>query len=135
VKYLTAALLISVASVANAQVTNLSQNPTVTFTVSADHNATTIDGQPKLTSYQLDVMAQNNLGAIAFSQGLGKPTPNAANDATVAVPNLRNLAVNVVFVAKVTALGNGDPGVSALSNPFAIIVQSPLASPANVRVN
>lgn len=92
-------------------------NPrSVAFTASPDH-ATNIGGVDILTSYQLDVMVSNSTGALAFTKGLGKPTPDATNTITVTVPEFVTQARNT-YVAIVSAVGPGGSTKSVPSDPF-----------------
>lgn len=89
----------------------------VAFPASADHNVS--DGTvPRVASYQLDVMAQNVNGALAFTFSLGKPTPDASNTITVKpIANFGTLTAGQ-YVATVTAIGPGGQGRSPASDPF-----------------
>lgn len=108
------ALFLLIAATVSAQTT---VNPTkATFTASADHNTVT-SGVVILTSYQLDVMRDTATGALAFSYGMGKPTPATGNVITVTIPAFLTMG-NGTYVAKVTAIGPGGTGISAPSNPF-----------------
>lgn len=92
-------------------------NPSkVVFTASPDHSAV-VSGVAVLTNYQLDVMKDTATGALAFTQGLGKPTPSATNDITVTVAQFLTMG-NGTYVAKVSAVGPGGANASAPSNPF-----------------
>jgi hypothetical protein len=91
--------------------------PTAVFTASPDHNAV-VGGVAIVASYQLDMMHASATGALAFSKGLGKPTPDASNTISVAIPEFL-AQPSGVYVGTVSAVGPGGAGKSAPSDPFA----------------
>jgi hypothetical protein len=111
-----AVMFVLAATLAQAQTVT---NPTAaTFTASADHAATLTDGTQAVTSYELACMASVQNGALAFTKGLGKPTPDATNTiGPLQVPELRTLSFGT-YVCTAAAVGPGGKGVSAPSNPF-----------------
>ena len=103
----------------------LAQTPTpvtvtsrVVFTPSIDHAAVDSFSREIVTHYELEVIGQNGLGAIAFTKGLGKPAPNPQGEIDVVVQEFGGLVVDAVHKAAVSAVGPGGMGRSALSNPF-----------------
>lgn len=118
-------------------------NPTqVAFTVSPDHNVTSVlDNQPLVSSYSLVTMAavpQSGSGpltggAVAFTKDLGKPAATNGATLVVLIPEFLTMAVNTKYVATVSAIGPGGAGVSALSAPFGRL--GPPAAPTAVVVS
>lgn len=88
-----------------------STNPTqVQFQASPDHNSVAV------TSYSLQIIVGNEGGAVFFTQGLGKPTPDGAGVITVPLPSI---AQTGTYVVTVTATGPGGSATSPASDPFA----------------
>ena len=112
-------LVVGCTSTARAQVVNPTR---ATFTASADHTAT-VGAVAVLDHYQLDVMVGTPTGALAFTFGLGKPTPAADNSITIPVPPLATLASGL-YVATVSAVGPGGTGRSVPSDPFARVASA-----------
>lgn len=86
------------------------------FIPSADHQATTTDGTPIVSGYDLEFYM---LGAAApfQTQALGKPAPES--DGLIHVPLTSTaMPTGVVFEARVRAVGPGGAGTSAPSNTF-----------------
>lgn len=115
-----AALLALLAAPAGAQDVR-----TLVFTASTDHNAT-LNGTPILSSYQADVLVGTPTGALAFTQGLGKPTPATpvppatAGDISIDMsqfPSFVSLARGA-YVVVVSAVGPGGTSRSLPSDPF-----------------
>jgi hypothetical protein len=97
-------------------------NPTsAEFSPSSDHNNTTPDGTPIVSSYRLDLFLQG--AAAPFqSYSLGKPTPDSATG--LINVNLTSIFAGwpvpgTIYVADVAAVGPGGAAPSALSNTFA----------------
>lgn len=111
-------------------------NPTlVEFTPSADHAVlNSLTGVPVVTNYEFDAVAQNSVGAIALTVGLGKPAPNAAGLISVSIAQLSTLTPNVIYTAVVKAIGPDGAGVSAPSNPFGRVAPLVPAIATNVKV-
>lgn len=138
-KKLILILLLILPSKAFSQIPGLVLNPSLLqFTVSPDHNL--IDpttGQAIITSYEWNMMAMNNLGAIVLTAGINKMS--ASDNATVQIPlpGIANLVAGTVYVGNIIAKGpGGNSSPSVNSNPFA--VPGPIKVPAtvtNVRVN
>ena len=108
--------------------TPVSASSRATFIASSDHNTVTSFGQAVVDHYELEVIAQNGTGAIAFTKGLGKPAPNAANEISLVIPEFGGLVPNAVHRAVVSAVNASAVGRSAQSNPFG--VAGPLPAPA-----
>lgn len=100
----------------------------VAFTPSPDHAAMAEDGTtPLVDHYELQIITNAN-GALAFTQGLLKPAPNAAGEIVVQpISSFATLTRGVIYVATVSAVGPGGVGVSARSETFL----SPFAPPAS----
>lgn len=99
-------------------------NPEVVyFTASPDH-ATLVD------HYDLNVMSNTVTGALAFTQGLGKPTPMADNNViSVGIPRFLQLTPGT-YVVTVDAVGSGSTplkATSAPSDPFTVtgVIRAP----------
>lgn len=117
--FLFAVLIALVPSVASAQTTAVALNPTtLSFTASPDHNAVKLDGTPVLTRYEASWVAQNVVGAIAFTKVLGKPAVDGSNIVSVAVAEFATLPVETVFKATIAAVGPDGTTLSPASNPF-----------------
>ena len=110
-------------------------NPTqVVFTASADHNTVDLNGAALVAGYTLNAyLASAPTGAIVATQALGKPTPDASSNITVALSSafLAGLTAETKYVAMVAATGPDGSGVSAASNPFGLVV-APKAAGAPV---
>ncbi len=110
----------------------------VTFTASPDH-AAVVNQVTLVDHYELRVFAPGASTALPAIQ-LGKPTPDASNLITVnvdaqlnALPasptcNLQTPTAAQCYTAKVAAVGPGGESVSALSDPFGLIVPAPRAT-------
>jgi hypothetical protein len=99
---------------ASAQTTT---NPArVIFTASSDHAKQLQDGTPAVSSYELDCMVGTVTGAVAFTKGLGKPTPApTTNDiGPINVPEFITQPFGT-FVCTVGAVG--PTGGKAFSTP------------------
>jgi hypothetical protein len=113
-------LLVGLAGAAAAQTTITLDPQILEFDPSLDHNVTDLAGVFVVSSYQFDAIAQNTLGAIALTYGLGKPVPSPTdgkirvNLATL----LSTITPNATYYATVTTIGPGGSAVSAPSNPF-----------------
>lgn len=93
----------------------------VSFTPSADHNATVTVGTvstPVLTRYELRIFADATATSPITTSDLGKPAPAPTGlieidkrDVFVAIPTGS-------YVARVAAIGPGGEGVSAPTDPF-----------------
>ena len=93
----------------------------VDVTASPDHSAVKIDGTAVLTHYLLTATAMNALGALVWTQDLGKPTPNAQGVFTVALPAALPVTAETLYRAIVTAVGpDGSSDPTAPSNPFGV---------------
>ncbi len=107
----------------------------ITFPASPDH-AVVVLGVAKVDHYDLNVVAANAVGAIAFTRGLGKPTPDANNN--ILLPPIVEFGTSTPateYVATVVAVGlSGDRGVSPISDPFArLAAPRPPGKPAVVK--
>lgn len=89
----------------------------VAFTASVDH-AAVVSGVPIIDHYDLNVVAQNPVGALGFTFGLAKPTPDPTN--TITVKPIANFGalVNGTYTAFVAAVGPGGSSNSPSSDPF-----------------
>ena len=96
------------------------------FSPSPDHGAVDAFGQPVVDHYDLEVIGTNGTGAIAFTKGLGKPTP-ISNEIAVTVPEFGGLTPNAVYRAVVAAVNATGAGRSPQSNSFG--VPGPLPMP------
>lgn len=114
-RWIVAVVCVLLAGPAAAQtVTNPSA---VDFTASADHSRVLTDGTAVLTGYQLDVMIASPTGAVAFTKGIGKPTPDGNGLISVPVPEFIKLS-NGSYTATVSAVGPGGSSPSPASAPF-----------------
>lgn len=113
-------------SLASAQTPVIASTVKAVFTASPDH-ATVVEGNPLVLNYILDTITMTRPvptgplvgGALALSIPLGKPTPDASNTITVAVPTLFSGLSNGVYTSTVTAVGpGGATAVSPMSDPF-----------------
>jgi len=122
---LALAILFGLASAVGAQTYT-----TVQFTASLDHNVV-FNGVPVLTRYDLRIYLQGATAPIA-NYDLGKPTPDANNQIIAVNPSwFVGLAMNVLHVARVAAIGPAGEGVSDPSLPFgsAAIPRAPVGPP------
>lgn len=103
-------------------------NPTrVSFTASPDHSVIGPNGTtPLVDHYDLNAYISNNTGTLAFTQGLGKPSPDGTGviTATLSQTFLGAMANNTVYVAKVSVVsapvyGSLTSLSAGFSNPFA----------------
>ena len=101
--------------------TKVVQNPTtVSFTPSPDHGTTLSDGTMIVTRYELRMFLVGQTVPVAV-RDLAKPVPVSG---TISVTNAAwfvPLAPNVELISRVAAIGPGGEGVSASSNPFAML--------------
>jgi hypothetical protein len=99
----------------------------VEFAPSADHNTTASDGTPLVSRYSLSLYVSGS--STAFDTvDLGKPAPSAGVIRVNFTPLLHSVPTpNVVFEARVTAVGPGGSAASAVSNGFSF---SPTCTPA-----
>lgn len=129
-KALTLGLLITIASAANVQAqtaTTITAAVRAEFDPSPDHN-NVVGGVAVLDRYDLEVIGNNGLGVLIFTQQLGKPTPNAAGKIIVPVPRVfQDTANNQVYRASVFAVGPGGASPKTQSNPF--VKPGPPAAP------
>src|SRR5437764_672247 len=115
------ALLMSHAISTNAQTTVVTNPSILEFTVSPDHNAVDVFGQSIVTSYDYAAIAQNTLGAIAITVGIGKPVASDGATVQLPLPGLALLVVNSIYTATLDANGpGGASGPSLPSNPFGV---------------
>ena len=127
-------LLLLLTSTGSAQ-TPITSNSGIAFAASPDHDALNADGTPVLDHYQLNIVAQNDLGAIAYSQNLLKPTPDATGTITVKpVTAFASIQRNTIYQAQVVAVGPGGASRSELTDPFvawalAVAPRAPAAKP------
>jgi hypothetical protein len=109
-------------------------NPkTVEFAASPDHT-TLVGTVPMLDHYELVVVQQNNLGAIVFTQSLGKPTPGAGNViGPIAVAQFLTMPSNVTSVGFIDAMPSAGLGLqpqrSVASDPFVRLDLRPAGKP------
>lgn len=89
----------------------------VEFTASADHAATSIDGSPLVTKYEMRIFLEAGT-TVLFVTDLGKPTPVANVISVTNAVWFSGLTPNTKYVAKVAAIGASGEGVSDPSNPF-----------------
>lgn len=124
-KYFALAFLFLPALV-QAQTPVIGTTVKVAFTASADHTVI-VEGNPAVLNYILDTITMTRPvptgplvgGALALSIPLGKPTPDASNTITVAVPTLFSGLPNGIYTSTVTAVGpGGATAVSAASDSF-----------------
>jgi regulation of enolase protein 1 (concanavalin A-like superfamily) len=104
---------------ARAQTTLVSNPTTLVFTPSADHNAVLADGRPAVDHYSFDVYTVG--AAQPFqSTNIGKPAP--ASDGSIYYDFSGGVTSWPLpggnYEARVSAVGPGGSGVSAVSNPF-----------------
>lgn len=94
----------------------VTSSSTLCFEPSEDHNANDVAGVPKVTSYAWGHYLPG--AAMPVSEwGLGKPTP--VNGAIRVKPlELMSIPLEVMYEAKVVAIGPSGRGVSAPSGPF-----------------
>ena len=85
---------------------------------SADHNAVASDGTPLVQRYSLSIFALGS--SVAFDTvDLGKPAPSAGVIRVNFIQLLHTQPTpNVVFEARVTAVGPGGSTASSVSNGF-----------------
>ena len=128
------ALVMPAAALAQSA-TPVNEKSRAIFDASADHDRVDTFGTPLVDHYELEVIAANGTGAIAFTKGLGKPTPDASNTIAVVVPEFGGLTPNAIHRATVSAVNTGAASRSALSDPFGVpgVLPAP-AAPTNVRV-
>ena len=89
-----------------------------TFAPSADHNATNLAGQPKVTGYEVEVYTFVAPTVVVQTISVGKPAL-VAGQVPYSLP--ANIAKETVLLMKARALGQG--GLSALgpvSDPFGV---------------
>ena len=126
-RFVTLLGLLLLASVASAQTV---LNPTtVTFTPSADHNAT-VGGVALVTKYELRHYLVGAPSPVQ-TQDLGKPTP-VSGSISAAITSLPFSPTNE-YIAKVAAVGPTGVGESAASNHY--FFAGPPATPASVSVS
>lgn len=101
---------------AQAGAVPVSASTQICFQPSADHNAMDVAGNPKVTSYSWGYYLP---GALAPVQEwtLGKPTP-VNGTIHVKPPELLTVPLEVMYEARVAAIGPTGRGVSDPSNPF-----------------
>ena len=99
------------------------------FTASADHNAVAGDGTPLVQRYSLSIFAVGS--SVAFDTiDLGKPAPSAGVIRVNFIPLLHGQPTpNVVFEARVTAIGPGGSTASSVSNGFSFQPTTPACAP------
>lgn len=113
---------------------SVTPNPkTVEFTASPDHS-TLVGTVPMVDHYELVVVQQNNLGAIVFTQSLGKPTPTAGNlIGPIPVAQFLTMPSNVTNVGFIDAMPSAglglQPARSAASDPFVRLDLRPAGKP------
>ena len=97
----------------------------VEFTASADHNAVASDGTPLVQRYSLSIFALGS--SVAFDTvDLGKPVPSAGVIRVNFIPLLHTQPTpNVVYEARVTAVGPGGSTASSVSNGFSFQATAP----------
>jgi hypothetical protein len=122
---LIALVLLVLPSLAQAQTpTVVTPASALIFQSSPDHSATdAVSGQAIVTSYQADaVVSTGPTGALGWTQGLGKPTPDTSGaiaiNGAAFTPLYNAMALGVVYTLKVSAVGPGGAAASAASNPF-----------------
>lgn len=106
----------------------------VQFTASPDHAALLPDGvTPVLDHYDLQLMAGVSGGAVAFTQGLAKPAPDASNTITVPLASgfLAAIVKNAGESVVVVAVGSGG---SAASTPFPFVWPGPPRTVSSVKL-
>jgi hypothetical protein len=69
--------------------------------------------------YELQTVIGTPTGAIAWTQDLGKPTPDATNTIEVLIPRFGTLARGT-YVISITTNGPGGATPSAASDPFSV---------------
>lgn len=105
-------------------------NPTIVeFTASPDHAATGLDGQPKVSRYELRIYLQGASSPLSTAD-LGKPTPDGDGRITATPDVLLGLPIGQVFEGRVAAVGPYGEGVSDPSNPFGL--ETAAAPPTSV---
>jgi hypothetical protein len=116
--------LLALPSLAQAQATVITPTSSLTFQSSPDHAVSDpVSGQPLVTNYQADaVVSTGPTGALGWTQGLGKPSPDASGVIAIAgasfTPLYNAMALGVVYTLKVSAVGPGGAATSGASNPF-----------------
>lgn len=116
--------LLALPSLAQAQATVITPTSSLTFQSSPDHAVSDpVSGQPLVTNYQADaVVSTGPTGALGWTQGLGKPAPDASGVIAIAgasfTPLYNAMALGVVYTLKVSAVGPGGAAASGASNPF-----------------
>lgn len=107
--FIISLLFTGLATIVNAQPV---QNPNfVEFTASPDHNAL-LGGVPLVDHYEVAIVIGTATGALAWSEPIGKPTPDASNKISVNVPRLATLARGT-YIGFIST-------VSLLTNPFSV---------------
>ena len=101
----------------------------VEFTPSADHDAVSSGGTPLVQRYSLSIFALGS--SVAFDTvDLGKPAPSAGVIRVNFLPLLHAQPTpNVVFEARVTAVGPGGSTASSVSNGFSFQATAPPCAP------
>lgn len=128
-KYFVFICLLLIASAVNAQTVT---NPNfVEFTASPDHNVNipgVTPATPVVDHYELNISAAVTNGVLFWTEGLGKPTPDASNKIGMTVPRLLTLARGT-YVASIGTVGSGITPVIALSaNSLPFSATGPIAA-------
>jgi len=124
--------LVSWATVAQAQ--TVVDPRLASFLPSPDHDATTSDGQPILTSYELQFFLAGG-SQVILSVNLGKPAPGADGSITVDFASMLSAPPlpGELLESQILAIGPGGSAASARSNAF-MFSACATVSPANVSV-
>lgn len=117
-KILLMLILLGLATPAAAQTVFVTPTSSLTFTASADHNGTSLQGTPLLTKYVANY-CQQSAPTNCVQVDLGKPTPGANN--VITIPNFfGQLTPNVFWLVSVQAQGPGGQTASPNSDPFGL---------------
>ena len=112
-------------------------NPTAfEFIPSANHSDTKLDGTAVVMSYEFSGVGMAGSGALAITVNFGKPTP-VNNLITVLFSSNSLFSIftkNIVYTAKISAIGPDGIGASDPSNPFGFSAPMVPIKPANVKV-
>ena len=103
----------------------------VEFAPSADHSRTAADGTPLVQRYSMSLYVAGT-STVFDTLDLGKPTPSNNLIRVDFLPLLNNTpSPNVLFEARVTAVGPGGSTPSTLSNSFSFTAPCSQALRAN----
>lgn len=101
----------------SAQTVAIGPTSQLCFEPSLDHAATTPDGLAKVTSYGWGYYLPGATAPVVEFD-LGKPTPAADGTIRVVPPQLMLIPLDILYEARVAAIGPTGRGVSTPSNGF-----------------